>query len=49
MTPIHPGEHLKEDFMAPLGLSANKLARAIDGALQSTSAVSATVAIAIPR
>ena len=24
--PIHPGEMLKEDFLAPLGLSANKLA-----------------------
>jgi antitoxin HigA-1 len=24
--PIHPGEHLREDFMVPLGLSANKLA-----------------------
>jgi addiction module HigA family antidote len=27
--PIHPGEHLREDFMAPLGLSANALALAI--------------------
>ncbi len=25
--PIHPGEVLKEDFMVPLGLSANALAR----------------------
>jgi len=25
--PIHPGEVLKEDFMIPLGLSANALAR----------------------
>lgn len=24
--PIHPGEHLLEDFMKPLGLSANRLA-----------------------
>ncbi len=29
MTPIHPGEHLKEDFMEPLGLGANRLAKAI--------------------
>jgi len=25
-TPIHPGEFLREDFMKPLGLSANALA-----------------------
>lgn len=27
MRPIHPGEVLREDFMTPLGLSANALAR----------------------
>lgn len=27
MTPIHPGEHLKQDFMVPFGLSANRLAK----------------------
>lgn len=27
--PIHPGEHLKEDFMVPNELSANRLAQAI--------------------
>jgi addiction module HigA family antidote len=27
--PIHPGEFLREDFMAPLGLSANALALAL--------------------
>lgn len=26
LRPIHPGEILREDFMAPLGLSMNKLA-----------------------
>jgi len=26
MPPVHPGEVLREDFMKPLGLSANKLA-----------------------
>lgn len=26
---IHPGEVLKEEFLAPLGLSANRLAKAI--------------------
>lgn len=29
LAPIHPGEVLKEDFMVPFGLSANKLAAAI--------------------
>ena len=28
-TPIHPGEFLREDFMEPLGLSINALARAL--------------------
>jgi antitoxin HigA-1 len=28
--PIHPGEHLREDFMIPLGLSSNALARALN-------------------
>src|SRR5476651_2307990 len=28
--PIHPGEHLREDFMKPLGLSSNALARALE-------------------
>ena len=26
MPPIHPGETLREDFLTPLGLSANRLA-----------------------
>jgi addiction module HigA family antidote len=29
MRPVHPGEILREDFMEPLGLSANALARAL--------------------
>jgi addiction module HigA family antidote len=29
MRPIHPGEVLREDFMKPLGLSANALAKAL--------------------
>lgn len=29
LTPIHPGEILKEEFMQPLGLSANAVAKAI--------------------
>lgn len=27
--PVHPGEHLREDFMRPLGLSVNALALAL--------------------
>ncbi len=27
LEPIHPGEMLREDFLAPLGLSINRLAR----------------------
>ncbi len=30
LDPIHPGEILEEEFMRPLGLSANALARAVD-------------------
>jgi antitoxin HigA-1 len=30
LEPIHPGEILEEEFMRPLGLSANRLARRID-------------------
>ncbi|GBE42319.1 putative HTH-type transcriptional regulator YbaQ [bacterium BMS3Bbin10] len=29
LSPVHPGEVLKEEFMVPLGVSANALARAI--------------------
>ena len=29
IAPVHPGEILKEEFMVPLGLSANGLARAV--------------------
>jgi addiction module HigA family antidote len=30
LEPIHPGEILEEEFMRPLGLSANAVAKAID-------------------
>src|SRR5947209_20061915 len=29
LKPIHPGEHLREDFMKPWGLSSNALAHAL--------------------
>lgn len=31
MSPVHPGEILREDFMKPLGLSVNKLALELHG------------------
>ncbi len=30
MRPVHPGEVLREEFLAPLGLSVNALANALD-------------------
>lgn len=30
MRPIHPGEVLREDYLIPLGLSANALAKALN-------------------
>ena len=30
MRPVHPGEVLREDFLAPLGMSANVLAKALN-------------------
>ena len=29
MRPVHPGEVLREDFLKPLGMSANALAKAL--------------------
>ncbi|MFM8465483.1 MAG: HigA family addiction module antitoxin, partial [Burkholderiaceae bacterium] len=30
MRPVHPGEVIRREFMAPLGLSANALAKALN-------------------
>ena len=30
LPPVHPGEQLREEFMIPLGLSSNALARALN-------------------
>ena len=30
LKPVHPGEILREEFMLPLGLSSNALARAVE-------------------
>lgn len=52
LEPIHPGEILQEEFMAPLGLSINGLARdigvppnRISGILHGTRAITADTAL----
>ncbi|MCC6366374.1 MAG: HigA family addiction module antidote protein [Bryobacterales bacterium] len=39
LAPVHPGEILREDFMAPLGLSINALARALHTPPNHVSAI----------
>lgn len=39
MRPIHPGEVLREEFMAPLDLSANRLAQALGVPANRVSAI----------
>ena len=38
-TPIHPGEILKEEYLEPYGLSANRLAGALDVPANRVSAI----------
>ena len=56
MRPIHPGEVLREDFLKPLGMSANALARALNVAaprindiVRERRGVSADTAIRLAR
>ena len=56
MLPIHPGEILREEFMVPLGLSANALAMAlrvpaprINDIVRERRAVSADTALRLAR
>ncbi|MBI3431784.1 MAG: HigA family addiction module antidote protein [Hydrogenophilales bacterium] len=56
MRPIHPGEILREEFMVPLGLSANALAIAlrvpaprINDIVRERRAVSADTALRLAR
>ena len=44
MAPVHPGEILKEEFMRPLSLSANALARAVRVPPNRISAIVSTTA-----
>ncbi len=39
LAPVHPGEILREDFMAPLGLSINALSRALHTPPNHVSAI----------
>jgi antitoxin HigA-1 len=39
MRPIHPGEILREEYLAPLGMSANALARVISVPANRISAI----------
>ena len=56
MRPIHPGEILREDFLKPLGMSANALAKAlnvptprIDDIVRERRGVSADTAMRLAR
>lgn len=56
MPPVTPGEILREDFMEPLGLSANALARAlhvppnrITAILNGTRSITADTALRLAR
>lgn len=56
MRPIHPGEVLREDFLKPLGMSANALAKALNVAaprindiVRERRGVSADTAIRLAR
>jgi antitoxin HigA-1 len=56
LTPVHPGEILREDFMKPLGLSMNALARAlrvppnhVSGIVNQKRGISAQMSLRLAR
>lgn len=56
MRPVHPGEVLREDFLKPLGMSANALAKAlrvpaplINDVVRKRRGVSADTAMRVAR
>ena len=56
LTPVHPGEILREDFMAPLTLSINALARSlrvpanhISGIVNEKRGITARTALRLAR
>jgi antitoxin HigA-1 len=56
LAPVHPGEILREEFMAPMGLSINALARAlrvapshVSGLVNESRGISAQMALRLAR
>jgi antitoxin HigA-1 len=56
MRPIHPGEILREEYLVPLGMSSNALAKAlrvptnrVTGIVSGTRAVTADTALRLAR
>ena len=56
MRPIHPGEILREEYLTPLGMSANALAKAlrvpanrVSGIVNETRAITADTALRLSR
>src|SRR5438876_9684879 len=56
LSPVHPGEILREDFMAPLELSINALARAlhvppnhVSGIVNEKRGISAVMSLRLAR
>jgi addiction module HigA family antidote len=56
LAPVHPGEILREDFMAPMELSINALARAlrvpanhVSGIVNEKRGISARMALRLAR
>jgi addiction module HigA family antidote len=56
LAPVHPGEILREDFLAPLGLSINGLARSlhvpanhVSGIVNEKRGISARMALRLAR
>jgi len=56
LAPVHPGEILREDFLAPLGLSINALAPAlrvppnhVSGTVNEKRGISARMALRLAR
>lgn len=56
LAPVHPGEILREDFLAPMGLSINALARAlrvppshVSGIVNEKRGLSARMALRLAR
>jgi addiction module HigA family antidote len=56
LAPVHPGEILREDFMEPVGLSINALARAlhvppnhVSGIVNQKRGISALMALRLAR